>query len=140
MIHEGNEITESETARSFNPEMNTDDNSLFSSFAIATANEPYQPDHENSKIEDEVERYFIYKTDAVELMMFWGNAGRRQFPKLYTLAKKVLSVQASSVASESAFSTQGNIQTDDRNRLTPGHVEELLFLHYYYQENSTQSS
>lgn len=54
------------------------------------------------------------------------------FPKLKKLAQKILSIQASSVASESAFSTQGNIQTNERTRLTSEHVKQLLFLHYFY--------
>lgn len=106
------------------------DNSLFASFIANDARSLKAP---NFSIEQEVEEYSILSTDA-DLISFWKKIGRQKFPKLSKLALKILSIQASSVASESAFSTQGNIQTDARSRLTPGHVEELLFLHYFYQE------
>lgn len=102
-------------------------------FAAFITNDPRTSTATNSNIDQEVEEYSILSTDA-DLISFWKKIGLKKFPKLSKLAMKILSIQASSVASESAFSTQGNIQTDDRSRLTPGHVEDLLFLHYFYQE------
>ncbi|GJR28969.1 zinc finger BED domain-containing protein RICESLEEPER 2 [Tanacetum coccineum] len=46
-----------------------------------------------------------------------------QFPVLSRMAMDILSVQASSVASESAFSTSGRLLTIRRTRLTPESLE-----------------
>ena len=49
-------------------------------------------------------------------------------PLLSNLAKKVLTVPASSSKSERVFSTGGNIVTSKRNRLDPSKVENLIVI------------
>lgn len=103
-------------------------NSLFASFLSSEV--PVEA-VVTTTIEEEVELYDKTAVgDRTEMILFWRNM--QSFPKLKKLAQKILSIQASSVASESAFSTQGNIQTNERTRLTSEHVEQLLFLHYFY--------
>ncbi|GJU86620.1 zinc finger BED domain-containing protein RICESLEEPER 2 [Tanacetum coccineum] len=58
---------------------------------------------------------------------FWKSK-ENQFPVLSRMAMDILSVQASSVASESAFSTSGRLLTIRRTRLTPESLEMCMCL------------
>nr|GEW20460.1 Gag-Pol polyprotein [Tanacetum cinerariifolium] len=51
-----------------------------------------------------------------------------KFPVLSRMARDILSVQATSVASESAFSTSGNVLSIRRTRLTPTSLEMCMCL------------
>jgi len=50
------------------------------------------------------------------------------YPTLSIIARKYLAVVGTSVPSERLFLRAGNILTDSRNRLSPNHLQELLFL------------
>ncbi|GJY31810.1 zinc finger BED domain-containing protein RICESLEEPER 3 [Tanacetum coccineum] len=65
-----------------------------------------------------------------------------QFPVLSRMAMDILSVQASSVASESAFSTSGRLLTIRRTRLTPESLEMCMCLkdHLDAQERKQDTS
>ena len=54
----------------------------------------------------------------------------KQFPKLRRLVQKILGACASSVASDSTFSTRGNIVDKKRTKLMGENVEALTFIHY----------
>lgn len=58
----------------------------------------------------------------------WWRSNQHNFPCLAKLARKYLCVQATSVASERAFSGAGNIVTARRNCLKPSKVNQLCFL------------
>ena len=49
-------------------------------------------------------------------------------PLLASLAKRILTIPASSSKSERVFSTGGNIVTAKRNRLSPKNVESLIVI------------
>ena len=55
-------------------------------------------------------------------------------PILSKVAKKVLTIPASSAKSEKVFSTGGNFVTKKRNRIAPKKVEELIII----KENKEQ--
>ena len=58
----------------------------------------------------------------------WWKDHHTQFPILSILAKKYLSVCATSCPSERVFSTGGNIVTPHRSCLKPDKVDKLIFL------------
>jgi hypothetical protein len=58
------------------------------------------------------------------------------FPRIAVLARKYLAIPATSIPSERIFSSAGNTITEKRNRLTPEHAAEIIFLH----ENSLCTS
>ncbi|EFN65135.1 Zinc finger BED domain-containing protein 1, partial [Camponotus floridanus] len=60
-------------------------------------------------------------------MRYWINFAS-VYPTLSIIAKKYLAIVGTSVPSERLFSRAGNILTDSRNRLSPDHLQELLFL------------
>lgn len=60
-------------------------------------------------------------------LKYWQTV-KHAYPVLHNIAKKYLSVIATSVPSERLFSKAGNIKSDARNRLTPKRLNVLLFL------------
>ncbi|KAI7950304.1 hypothetical protein MJO29_008978 [Puccinia striiformis f. sp. tritici] len=59
-------------------------------------------------------------------LLDWWKANNGRFPHLSQMAKTILMVPMTSVASESAFSTGGRILDDYRSQLNPATVEALL--------------
>ncbi|KYN07565.1 Zinc finger BED domain-containing protein 1, partial [Cyphomyrmex costatus] len=57
---------------------------------------------------------------------YWCN--KSIYPSLTLIAKKYLLIVATSVPSERIFLKAGNIVTENRNRLSPKHLQEILFL------------
>ncbi|GKE55455.1 zinc finger BED domain-containing protein RICESLEEPER 2, partial [Tanacetum coccineum] len=76
-----------------------------------------------------------------DVLGFW-KAKENQFHVLSRMAMDILSVQASSVASESAFSTSGRLLTIRRTRLTPESLEMCMCLkdHLDAQERKQDTS
>ncbi|GKE80390.1 zinc finger BED domain-containing protein RICESLEEPER 2 [Tanacetum coccineum] len=62
-----------------------------------------------------------------DVLGFW-KAKESTFPVLSHLARDILSVQATSVASESAFSTSGRVLSIRRTRLTPASLKMYMCL------------
>lgn len=79
---------------------------------------------------DEIERYaneIVRITENFDVIMWWKNNGAK-YPRLSKIAINLLSIPASSAASERVFSLAGNIITEKRNRLEPKTVASILFL------------
>nr|GFA61387.1 zinc finger BED domain-containing protein RICESLEEPER 2-like [Tanacetum cinerariifolium] len=62
-----------------------------------------------------------------DLLGFW-KAKQLMFPVLSHIAMDIISVQATSVASESVFSTSGKVLSIRRTRLTPASLEVCMCL------------
>ena len=58
----------------------------------------------------------------------WWRKNEVVYPHLAKLAKRYLSVQATSVASERVFSTAGDLVSAERSCLSPENVNKLIFL------------
>ncbi len=63
-----------------------------------------------------------------DLIQFWLD-NKSVLPKLYTVARQVLCVPASSAASERVFSTAGRPLEKRRTKLSPGTVNSRLLLY-----------
>lgn len=60
------------------------------------------------------------------IVLDWWRLNGHRFPILSKMAKKFLTVPATSVSSESAFSTGGRVLDDFRSSLRPNMVEALV--------------
>ena len=70
------------------------------------------------------------KENEFNILQFWNNPTiKSQFPTLSHMALGILSVPASSAASERAFSTSGNILEVKRRSLSATAVSSLMVLH-----------
>jgi len=58
----------------------------------------------------------------------WWSANQATFPAVASVARKMLAVPATSVASERLFSKAGDIVTKKRNRLSSSKADKLCFL------------
>ncbi|GKG31854.1 zinc finger BED domain-containing protein RICESLEEPER 2, partial [Tanacetum coccineum] len=76
-----------------------------------------------------------------DVLGYWKEK-KNQFPVLSRMAMNILSVQASSVASKSAFSTSGRLLTIRRTRLTLESLEMCMCLkdHLDAQERKQDTS
>ena len=91
--------------------------------------------------DDEVSRYLkepILSMDdnEVDALKWWRKNGAR-FPKLAKIARDFLSVPASTVASEAAFSLSGRVITDYRSSLAPESVSILMRLKSWMDSYAT---
>lgn len=78
---------------------------------------------------DEVTRYLAMTSIGLnEDPLEWWHSHKTGLPILTQLAKKYLSIPASSVPSERLFSDAGNLITSKRTRLAPDIVNKFLFL------------
>ena len=71
-----------------------------------------------------------YKTEepVIENPLEWWEKNKERFPGLAALAKRYLSITATSVPSERAFSLAGHIVNAKRSCLLPENMRMLLFL------------
>ncbi|GAU18438.1 hypothetical protein TSUD_231750, partial [Trifolium subterraneum] len=86
---------------------------------------------DDPKTKTEIESYFqedrIPHNPSVDLdILGWWKANSTRYPILASIAREVLAIPATTVASESAFSTGGRVVSDYRTCLTPKMVEALV--------------
>ena len=79
---------------------------------------------------DEVQRYIEgqFFWDGEDILKFWQSQSI-SFPVLSKLSKMILCIPATSASSERTFSSAGRVLESRRNRLNPGTVDAILFLH-----------
>lgn len=63
-----------------------------------------------------------------DILGWWRSTGAKKYPQLAQMAKDFLAIQATSVASESEFSTGGRLVDDYRSTLDPRIVRILMLL------------
>jgi hypothetical protein len=83
-----------------------------------------------TRVKTELDRYLEddlvhFLTENFQILDWWKVAGTR-YPTLRKIARDILVILVSTVASESAFSTSGRILSEHRSRLTPESLEALM--------------
>ena len=78
--------------------------------------------------EDEIERYLVMAQIKSQEPLKWWDVNKVQFPILAQLARKYLSIQATSGASERVFSDAGLIMSTKRTSMKEDLFEALIFL------------
>ncbi|XP_025815518.1 zinc finger BED domain-containing protein RICESLEEPER 2-like [Panicum hallii] len=82
----------------------------------------------SNNTKSELDKYLAEETEDTEMkidLLVWWKASEQRFPILSRLARDVLAIPISSIASESAFSTSGRILDDFGSSLTPFMLEAL---------------
>lgn len=92
----------------------------------------YVPDNKKGKsahVKSELDNYLederLPRKGEFDILVWW-KANRLKYPTLQAIARDVLAVPVSSVASESSFSTSGRILRPNRSRLHPKTLEALM--------------
>ena len=93
----------------------------FQSFLEETNSEPCQ-----SEITSYLEDKTHPMTDPNFRLVDWWRLNAHRYPVIAKMARKFLTVPATSVSSESAFSTGGRVLDDYRSSLHPKMVEALV--------------
>ena len=70
--------------------------------------------------------------EDIDILDYWSKSAAR-YPQLATMARDILAVPVSSVASESAFSLSKKVITPNRSSLKPKTVEALMCLQDWYR-------
>ena len=82
-----------------------------------------------SAVKREMMRYESFSIPSKNVnILHWWRDHEKVLPLLSKLAKKVLTVPASSSKSERVFSTGGNFVTSKRNKIAPKKVEDLILI------------
>ena len=87
-----------------------------------------------SLIINELESYLLEpRAQENQNILIWWKEREKIFPKLSTMARDLLCIQASSVSIERQFSKAALVLTKKRNRLNPKSLKSLLCLHSFYK-------
>lgn len=70
--------------------------------------------------------------ENVDILDYWSKSAAR-YPQLARMARDILAIPVSSVASESAFSLSKKVITPSRSSLSPKTVEGLMCLQDWYR-------
>ncbi|KAK2408991.1 zinc finger BED domain-containing protein RICESLEEPER [Trifolium repens] len=104
---------------------NDDDDDIFCHYSKKTGHK------DDPTTKTEIESYFqeerVPYNSSIDLdILGWWKANSTRYPILASIAREVLAIPATTVASESAFSTGGRVVGDYRTCLTPKMVEALV--------------
>ncbi|KAL6530013.1 hypothetical protein OROMI_028658 [Orobanche minor] len=80
--------------------------------------------HEGIELDHYLDEDVVQK-DGFDLLNWW-KANEQKYPTLQRMARHFLAIPASTVASESAFSSSGRLVSPHRNRLHPKTLEALM--------------
>lgn len=102
--------------------------------------EDWENDNGNAiVVSHEVDRYILDPleklTTEFDILAWWRLNGPK-YPNLQLVAKDVLAIQVSSVASESSFSTGKRVIDPHRSSLTPRSIEALICLQNWLKSDS----
>ena len=94
---------------------------------------------ESNQVTGELDRYlhddlFPCDDDSFDILHWW-KMHTTKYPIVARMARDVLAAPASTVPSESAFSTGGRIISDHRTRLSGNTVEGLICFHDWLRES-----
>jgi hAT family C-terminal dimerisation region len=80
---------------------------------------PTTPQVVSSPLVSELDRYLALQIDEETEPLLWWQAHTKEYPIVSNMARDYLTIQATSVPSEQAFSIAGNTINKTRNRLLP---------------------
>ena len=91
--------------------------------------ESYEQNEELTQLELEMKKYeSLPKVPKDTDVLKWWYSQSAELPIMYQIARHYLGVPVSSSGSERTFSTSGRIDTPQRRRLSPKHIEQLTIM------------
>lgn len=88
-----------------------------------------QPSQSSSHVRTELDLYLdeppLPRTQEIDIINWWKYGGIK-YPTLQSIARDILHIPVTTVASESAFSTSGRVISPHRSRLAPKMIEALM--------------
>lgn len=119
----------------FSESQETNNNLFATIFSQGATETPTQ-----SSSEDEVGLFFkatrVKEHFGIDPLAWW-KINEKRFPNVAKLARDILAVQASSVASESTFSVSGNLVSDSRTRLSDEVITAAMCLREWQRLRKT---
>ncbi|KAF1893549.1 hypothetical protein Lal_00002039 [Lupinus albus] len=101
-----------------------DDDANFDKYVIGN----YNSSNCKSELDRYLEESLLPRTKCEFDILNWWKTNGAKYPTLQMIAKDLLGIPISSVASESSFSTSGRFLTPHRSRLHPHTLEALMCL------------
>ncbi|XP_077239785.1 zinc finger BED domain-containing protein RICESLEEPER 2-like [Tasmannia lanceolata] len=96
----------------------------------------------NVRSSSELEQYLEEKnhpTDDLDILSWW-KINSSKYPQLSHMARDILAIPVSTVASESAFSTGGRVLDNYRSLLSPGVVQALVCTQDWLREDTCEDT
>ena len=101
-----------------------------------THNEQAVPPSKEQSVRLELQGYGQESPIPVtEIPLEWWASWQSKYPKLSTLARRMLAVPGTSVPTERIFSAAGATVTARQSSLSPDNVDKLLFLHKNFKKD-----
>lgn len=82
----------------------------------------------SARAKKEIDRYLQMPRPEKISVLDWWVQNKSAFPLLFEVARRYLSIQATSVSSERVWSTAGHFSNDQRHSITGDNLEALIFL------------
>ena len=89
------------------------------------SSQPVPPSQGRTKLGMYLDEPLIRRTTDFDIINWW-KVGGAKYPTLQKIARDILPIPVTSVASESVFSTSGRLLSAHRSRLTPSIAEALM--------------
>ena len=93
----------------------------FDEFVYSTTN----LDTRRSEMDTYLEEFVLPRLSDFDILAWW-KVNSNKYPILQTIARDILAIPISTVASESAFSTSGRFISPHRSRLHPKTLEAMM--------------
>jgi len=92
-----------------------------------------------SELDHYLEDGLLTRVPNFDILAWWKSGGLK-YPTLQAIARDVLAIPVSTVASESAFSTSGRVVSKHRSRLHPTTLEALMCAQSWLWESVYEGS
>ena len=89
------------------------------------SSQPIAPSQVRTELDTYLDEPLLHRTTDFDIINWW-KVGGAKYPTLQKIARDILPIPVTSVASESVFSTSGRLLSVHRSRLTPSIAEALM--------------